>query len=380
MVTEPSDTEKAKLFATGFDVRQDLVARYWTSKRTGRQGFSPLCRNEWKKGLCLKLERRGCRDCDYFEPKPWSDELRLKHILGKELLCGYPLHSDSTSGFLAVDLDNHEGTKSPLDEVRALAEVCDVQEIPVYVFRSRSGTGYHVYVFFRRRVPAWKARRVAFALLEEAKIVDLNNQQASFDCLFPNQDRATGRGFGNHIALPLQGRLAEQGFTLFLDPRTGFTSLCTDQWSILQNLQKVPEEFLDRIVEDWGLEQGRPATPVDTGAGKDPDERLQRVLDCEFIRWCRAHPSEVPEPLWYAMISNLVRLKGGYSMCHEYSREHHRYSSLETDRKIHQALDFGRPHTCGYIRDRGFRCKRSCGVRSPAALVFKEKKREGGTN
>lgn len=379
MGTERSDIEKARLFAEGFDVRRDLLANRWTSKRSGRSGFSPLCTNEWEKGLCAKLKRQGCRDCAYFDPTPWSDELRLKHILGKKFLCGYPLHTDGTCGFVAADLDNHDGTRSPLEEVRAFAEVCHVQDVPFYVFRSRSGTGYHIYLFFHRRVPAWKARRLAFAILQEAEIANQDSQATSFDCLFPSQDQASGKGFGNHIALPLQGRMAKVGCTLFLNPDSGFVSPYGDQWEILQNLQKVPEELLDRIVKEWELEQEQPGGPVGTRSGAEKEKGVQRVLDCEFIRWCGTHPSQVPEPLWYAMISNLVRIKDGYSLCHQYSRGYPGYSEAETDRKIHQAIDFSNPHTCAYIRQRGFRCRSSCGVRSPAALVFKTERHEGGT-
>jgi hypothetical protein len=43
---------------------------------------------------------------------------------------------------------------------------------------------------------------------------------ASYDRLFPNQDFLPAKGFGNLIALPLQGRCRAAGTSVFLDPVT----------------------------------------------------------------------------------------------------------------------------------------------------------------
>jgi putative DNA primase/helicase len=109
----------------------------------------------------------------------------------------------------------------------------------------------------------------------------------------------------------------------------------------------------------------------------ETDDGVKRVLSCRFVSWCKDHPEEVTEPLWYALLSNLVRLRGGYSLSHEYSRRYPRYSRSETDHKIHQALDASNPHTCRYIGENGFECMRDCGVKSPAALAYKRKEFNG---
>jgi hypothetical protein len=100
-------------------------------------------------------------------------------------------------------------------------------------------------------------------------------------------------------------------------------------------------------------------------------EGLEKVLKCKFIEWCRDNPQDVPEPLWYSLLSNLSRFKGGVETIHEYSRGYSNYSPDETDRKIAHALRDTKPHTCRYILEKGFKCSKSCEVKSPAGLAYK---------
>ena len=106
---------------------------------------------------------------------------------------------------------------------------------------------------------------------------------------------------------------------------------------------------------------------------------IQAVVEqCEFIRWCRDNQPDVPEPLWYAMISNLAVFEGGREVIHEFSHLHPKYSETETDYKIRHALRSTRPHTCAYIQAHGFNCA-GCPwlglVRSPAGIPYKIRSR-----
>ncbi len=249
-------------------------------------------------------------------------------------------------------------------------ETCQIQCIPCYPLRSKSGKGYHTYIFFYSPVPAWKGRAVTFALLQEARVIGEGAVLSSFDRLFPNQDTIGRKAFGNLIALPFQGKAAKFGHTLFLDPNKGFREPYENQFEILKRIEKISELKLDELIEEWDLHQKNYQLTLNDFS-EENSRAIKKLLRCKFIKWCKENLETLPEPLWYALISNLVSVRpGGYSLCHEFSREHKNYTPEETYYKIHQAMDATAPHTCEYIRKNGFRCDKECKVKAPVALIF----------
>jgi RepB DNA-primase from phage plasmid len=129
-----------------------------------------------------------------------------------------------------------------------------------------------------------------------------------------------------------------------------------------------PSDFIDYYIES------QPSVPHTDAASDDALGPLAPVLaTCGFLQWCRDHPADVPEPLWYAMCSNLVRLEGGRAAAHDFSRGYPGYTAAETDRKLDQALAASGPYTCEKIQALGFT---GCppdghGVKSPAGLAWK---------
>jgi len=53
--------DNIRFFASLFRGREDVFPKRWES-RTGKSGYSPVCKNEWKRGLCLKPKAR-CVEC-----------------------------------------------------------------------------------------------------------------------------------------------------------------------------------------------------------------------------------------------------------------------------------------------------------------------------
>jgi putative DNA primase/helicase len=107
---------------------------------------------------------------------------------------------------------------------------------------------------------------------------------------------------------------------------------------------------------------------------QDNSEQVKRLMQCEFIRWCRDNPASVSEPLWYALVSNIISIRpGGCSLVHNLSSGYPGYTKAETDSKILHALDSTKPHTCSFIQLSGFRCRHRCGVKSPATLILTRK-------
>ena len=369
--------DRAKLFRSVFRGREDVVPRYWESGN-GRSGYSPHCRNEWKEGSCHK----PCQTCINPDYIPLSDSLVIDHFRGKHILGVYPLLQGSYCNFVAADFDDHNNQfgSSLLEDVNAFCEVCEVQEIPCYVLRSKSGHGYHVYSFFCSPVPAWKARLVAFALLQEARVLNGEEDSFGFDRIFPNQEKLSGRGFGNLIALPFQGSAARAGqHTLFLDPETRFVKPFSDQWAVLERVEKISEAQLDEIIKRWGLKKQESNGHKHSCYAENGELTLQEMIEfCRFIKFCSDCPEKVKEPLWYAMISNIVCIRpGGYSIAHMLSMGHPGYDRSETDYKIHHALDAAAPHTCEYIKSNGFECGKKCGVKAPAALLSRKRNTVG---
>jgi hypothetical protein len=60
---------------------------------------------------------------------------------------------------------------------------------------------------------------------------------SSYDRLFPSQDIHSGRGMGNLIAAPLNGKRRQHGTTLFLDPAT--LEPFDDQWAYLSSIARL---------------------------------------------------------------------------------------------------------------------------------------------
>ena len=60
---------------------------------------------------------------------------------------------------------------------------------------------------------------------------------SSYDRLFPSQDVHTGRGMGNLIAAPMNGKRRQHGTTVFLDPAT--LEPYEDQWAYLSSIARL---------------------------------------------------------------------------------------------------------------------------------------------
>jgi hypothetical protein len=228
-----ANTEQTILFRNTFRGRSDVVARHFVNS-TGDEGYMPIRNN----GNYL----------------PLSSEMLRSHFVGTHIIGIYPIVDNSLCYFLAADFDNHSGGNHPLADVIEYYSACRNANIPTYILRSKSGNGYHAFIFFTESVPARKARLVGSAILREAGI---DPQDSSFDRFFPSQDETNS--LGNLIALPFQGQASENGHTLFLNPQGNFTEPYSDQWEILAGIQKINEIFLDNLITEWGLESNRSA-------------------------------------------------------------------------------------------------------------------------
>ena len=108
-----------------------------------------------------------------------------------------------------------------------------------------------------------------------------------------------------------------------------------------------------------------------TGSGRD------LIESCVFLQHCRDDAENLPEPVWYAAITNLAQTADGESVIHEISSPYPGYTHAETQRKYIHAAQENKPVTCEYIKNHlRFNCGRDCGVKTPVTLVHTEKQAE----
>lgn len=276
--SEPSSThvstyDKITLFRRLFRGREDVYPRRWVSAK-GSSSYSPVCRNEWKTGICQK-PRVKCADCSQRQLMPITDQVIYDHLAGKQTIGAYPLLKDDRCFFLAADLDG-EGWQ---DDARAFMQSCREFCIPAAMEISRSGNGAHIWIFFTEAVPACDARRLGAALISYTCDRSRQLSLASYDRFFPNQDTMPKGGFGNLIALPLQKQPRGSGRSVFVDD---YLQLYPDQWAFLASIRPMSGRELDEAI--LRISGGR--TPLDI-AFIDAEEDIKP--------WQR--PLSVPETL-----------------------------------------------------------------------------------
>ncbi|WP_367950581.1 DEAD/DEAH box helicase family protein [uncultured Duncaniella sp.] len=161
---------------------------------------------------------------------------------GKDVIGAYAILPDNTCFFLCCDFDDKNCEHGYQDDVRAYVSVCRDWNIPAYVERSRSGNGAHVWILFDEPIKAQSARRLGNTILTEAMEREGRMSFKSYDRFFPNQDFIPEGGFGNLVALPLQGHARKNGNSVFVDDN--FIPY-PDQWAYLQQMMKMPLAQVD---------------------------------------------------------------------------------------------------------------------------------------
>lgn len=378
--------------------RTDVAARFYDFEEGGRRvkGWGP-----WK-------GRRVSKDykpmpgettwagkdfksggAEYRILNPLSPANLVEHLRGKERLGVYVLDAQARCQFLAADFDDHAGALPPeavLAETRRYADTCTAHGWTVHIERSKSGNGYHVWLFLEAPVEAAKARAIGRWLFEESQLLREGEDFETFDRFFPAQSvlPTAGKGFGNLIGLPLCGpKDYAAGKTAWVDAAGEVIPDALGATLAIIEHGRNPAARIDEFMAEWNL--AAEAAEVYAGGTRDPNAKLGSAEECEamrsrcaFLRWS-ADPGNQPrvqEPLWYAMVSNLCRFDVDEAI-HAASRGHPGYSALETDIKIEHSRNSSGPHKCVTIQSNGFTgcpkggCKLPSGApaKAPAGLA-----------
>jgi superfamily II DNA or RNA helicase len=239
---------KIALFRFLFRGRDDVYARRFESRKTGKSGYAPACANEWIRGVCEK-PRIKCADCSHQRFLPVTDDVIRWHLSGHDdagqpFVAGiYPMLRDEACFFLAADFDK-TGWR---EDASAFAETCRQLNLPAAIERSRSGQGGHVWLFFEEAIPAALARRLGSYILTETMERRPEVGLDSYDRFFPNQDTLPHGGFGNLIALPLQKQARGRDNSIFVDDEL---APYPDQWAFLSTVRRISRSRVEAIVRD----------------------------------------------------------------------------------------------------------------------------------
>jgi len=274
-----TSAEKVKLFRSLFRGRDDVFPTRFVSKKTGKPGYAPACRNKFVKGVC-ELPKVKCGECPNQAFIPFDDAAVVAHLTGRHVMGVYPLLDDGTCWFLAVDFDK----SSWMEDVSAFVETCRRFGLPTAVERSRSGNGAHVWFFFSSPLPAGIARKMGCYLITETMSRRHQLSMESYDRLFPSQDTMPRGGFGNLIALPLQHEPRKQGNSVFLDDQLQ-PYPDDQQWAYLAAMTRIDPSTVDLIAR----EATRQGSVVGVQIADTADED-------DAAPWARL-PSRKPKPL-----------------------------------------------------------------------------------
>lgn len=91
---------KISLFRSLFHGRDDIYARRFESRKTGKSGYAPACANEWVPGVCDK-PRIKCAACPHQRFLPVTDDAIRWHLSGQD--AELPISFDC-NGVMEVDL------------------------------------------------------------------------------------------------------------------------------------------------------------------------------------------------------------------------------------------------------------------------------------
>ena len=236
------DNDKISIYLSYFIGRDDIFSyEYYT--KDGKRTFSPACKNRPNlTGFCPNK----CSECSNKQYAGITEKEIKRHLYGVDTFGIYPLMKDDCCQLLAVDFDDDDFKESAL----AFSRICHKHSLDNIIEISSSGCGAHVWLFFSKPIKASKVRRLGTYLIYEAMDSSKGINFDSLDRMFPSQDYVPTHGYGNLIVLPLQGKKAREGKTIFVDNNFVPYDL-KHQISALAATNRINEEEVDVLLNEF---------------------------------------------------------------------------------------------------------------------------------
>jgi hypothetical protein len=291
---------------------------------------------------------------------PLTAAVLLRHLKGDEAVGIYPIVEGKVN-WAAVDFDAPrdedknilpDGAEIAFESAKEQMRALEAAGLQCHLERSRSGNGYHLWMFFAEWLDAAMVRQaIEPRLLFDAK-------QDGMDRLYPVQASVDtlGKQLGNLLALPFFGTALAQGNSVFVDasgtpipPRTFMANVYVNASAVVEALaasapkpKTQPGKSLP-VLQVGGLE--RPAELL-TGALK-----VISPYGCKFMRHAWTHRRTLGEEEWYTAIGQTTYFQHGREFAHAISRDYKGYNPKEVDAKFDHAM--GNPaRGCAYIHEK----------------------------
>lgn len=285
-----------------FKGREDVFALRW--EKGNKSGYMPAYSYDPYHYRLHKANGGTFQSYAHKTYLPLSEMEVAKHLKGLQQVGIYPLLQDNTSWFLVADFDKSDWKEQALK----FLEACTAKNVPAYLERSRSGNGAHIWIFFESPYSASKSRKLFINILEQCGAFSPFDKSSSFDRLFPNQDRLSGKGLGNLIALPLYLPAVKKGNSSFVDPKT--MDLFPDQIAYLKEVKRVSLNLLEELYNDTGATSADSYIPA-------IDEKLKITLSNTIRLNSHAIPfvliNFLKEQLNFANSAFIIKKKSGRS-------------------------------------------------------------------
>lgn len=274
------------------------------------------------------------------------------HLRGKKRLGVYPL-VDGWVQWFAIDFDAPAGSATGFQgawaEAVKQAERLESEGLIVYLERSRSGEGVHLWGFFEEPVEASLVLQGIRPLVLEAD---------SYDRMYPVQAETTSkRPYGNLIALPFHGGSLREGNSVFLDrvtqevipPKQFLESV---QYNLPVVLRGLASKSKPVRVESTFDEQS--FDPSFAGRPKVPLRGFLKMVSAygnTFMRHAVEDAPSLTQTEWWVALGQASCFRHGRDAAHLLSQlDPARYNAQETD-ELYDRVSQQPPHGCGYIHE-----------------------------
>ena len=249
MITNASSPEdKVRLFSSLFSGRADVYALRYTSSKTGKTGYSPVCLNRWQAGVC-DMKNVRCAVCPHKRFASVSDDVFHRHLLGADpsgkpfSAAVYPLGLDERTRFAIIQVSGVNWR----DNTAAIREASRSMRVPCAVERAREEDSARIWFFFVDPVDGRISRDVATAVLFAAFRRRPEIGVEIFDSILPAQDTLPRGQLGALAPLPLDHAERKAGRTVFVD--SAFAPY-RDQWAFLGQVRRIGARQAEAIVRE----------------------------------------------------------------------------------------------------------------------------------